>query len=535
MRRRQELQAAPPGKLDWTFHRQYELYRDRSRLTSRLAVLAVGVAALLLFKVVEPFHAISVEVAKKATAIASLEDARVQASLDEEKLRGVTGVYGRVTDILASEPWREIGSELENDARRLDESYSRLIDTGIDELRKALESVPDVPVMVGSAAELNAVRPRPAAFVQWVEPPKPPLTPEPEPAPAEEPVDDVFTRARQRLGKLGLPLPGRKADASSMPVIEALELMQIDPARVADADSFRERDELLFERYRERITEEADEAVAAMVALARNSVIDPLIVTGERAHGRTGSDPLERFEREVTEWARPYRKGEGWYEELRAEPALALELASSFETVLAAIAPDIRRESVAATGDWEEARLHSRELGEELGASIQERDALLTRGGELLPVWIGELISPSHLMQVYPAIVCFLVLLAALSAWRAREHFLRFREGITGAQEYAQLHAVSSAWTLVRRGTLGTLWTLLLFLGCTTAAWLAFERGAGLMTEWSGLPAAQPWPFVVDLAEAMPWFGRAFFLAAGGGVLLTLFVEDGREEQLTAV
>jgi hypothetical protein len=523
----------PQPTLDWSFHRQYELYRDRTRLTSRLAILTIVLSALLLFRVVEPLYGISVEVARKEAAIASLEGSRLESSVRDESLSGVAVVYAQVTSTLEEEPWNRIGSELFERVARLGRAYDRLLGATNDELRKEEESAPQVPVMVGSrlrSLEELALA-RPASF-QWVEPPAPPLRPRPRPqsgneelSPEQQAAVDEFDAARIRLDELGIDVGGGARESrtegktSPLPLAEALEVMGVDATDLAERSSFRERDEYLYRLLRERVAAEAEEAVGALVALGRNG-----IVVDDESSGL--GVPLEELEAAVVEWSKAYAGNAEWRDELLSEPREARRLVESFEAVIATVGPAVLAEGASVRRDHEAAQAHSAELSEDLVAAVGMRDLLFERSERLLPVWVGEFTTPEQVLQGFPTLVCVLVLCVWISAWRAREHFLVFRRSINGPHEVARFNASSSVWTMAKRGPMGTFGTLLLYFGVLAAAYLGFERGTELMTEWAALGVGQPWAITTRISEAVPWFGRALFLACAGGVLLMVSFED---------
>ncbi len=535
---RRELAPAeePRTKADWSFHNRYELYRDRCRTTGRLAALTLAFAALVLFRVLEPFQRLSQDIVGQTAAISALEEAHAAATQRAQRLARATRAFESVTELLDAAPWHAEAAELAREVAHLGRAYQRLVGASAAELEQAvLELERTQPARVGTADRVKAS----AASFQWARPPEPPLSPrrkvEPEgPLLSEEELRAIedFAEARRRLEQLGLPAPSGSPDApppSSTPrpasIAEALETLGIDPTRIAALASVRERDEFAFAALCARANGAADATLRALLDLGRLTVVQPLHAASTEVGRLSAAKSLETFDSELGAWAARTQTAD-LPNRLASDPSQALGLADSFDHVIARLAPALHDEAAALGAEWEASQAHALGLGQELELASGALAESERRCAALVPAWLSNVTHPAQLIQVYPSALLVLLALVAYCAFLARESFIGMLHSHPGSVVLAEVRSTSSPWTLVRRGSLQNSITLCLYLGSLLLVWLAFERGTVLAANWVGLPHSEPWPFTARFIAAAPWFGRAAFLAAAGGLVLTLFADD---------
>jgi hypothetical protein len=141
----------------------------------------------------------------------------------------------------------------------------------------------------------------------------------------------------------------------------------------------------------------------------------------------------------------------------------------------------------------------------------------------VLPSWLGNLVSPPEMIQLFPAVILVLTLCLAFQAWKVRRIYRAL--DATAVEEKVPLGTVAdaSSWTLVARGAAPTGVTLLFFVGGTLLLWFLFEQGSAIAGR-----------FTADEDEALTqliqpqWqasvrtIGRAVFVAALAAVALAM-------------
>lgn len=543
----------PPQRVDWTFHRALEAYRDRSRATGRLVVLTVIFAAVMVARVVEPFGELSRALVRREASVESLSRATVEAGATALGFARQEEALSEAARLLEEAPWRGVGQRLVDEVGGLRAAYQRLVDASPEELRRVMEQRFRSADGAGGALESSAV---PASFRQgprdgpWQAPPEPPLVPrgEQRAGPARTPEAQRaladYDRAVTRLRELGLPVPGQAAGstgAASAPaellppapradlaaLSEAVERLGVDPAQLVRTETRRQRDELLHQRLSERVGAAVDRALGELRALALDGVAASLARSAESA-ALAGDFPAR-----AEAWLAA-RAGDGpWRAGLSDDPARAAELADSFEALVADLDARCAREAGIAAAHHAEAAARAEEVTQELVLVDAELEDIRCEREALVPGWIREAsrdrFGSQELVQGLPYVLAALALVAARSAAASRRRWLTLRREAWWRDALGDVLNAVSPWTPARRDAGGMAVTLACFTACIAAVWVAFEYTTSLTQEWAALPRSDAWGLTVRSGDSLIWFGRALFLALAGCAVLAVL---GEEEEL---
>ena len=100
-------------------------------------------------------------------------------------------------------------------------------------------------------------------------------------------------------------------------------------------------------------------------------------------------------------------------------------------------------------------------------------------------------------------------------------HFRRYIVGKQFAETLCGDPAMSSTWTLIPRGRLGTALTTAAYTLFFLASWWLFEWSIDLLQAWLAIDSSQAWIGAHAVWDGFRWFGRAVFagLVASAWVL----------------
>ena len=283
-------------ELDWTIQRQYELFRERSKLTGRLVVLTLVISTFVLFTVVQPFGDMTAEARLQSEALAVVDATRAEVALKYEQQTELLEHLAGIRKAIDARPWSGQVDELVRSIRTLNTSYQVLINATRDDLEDSqalldhtikADAVPAAFQHPGSTAEFGS---RQSSETD--------ATSDAADASAvhDRALLDAFEQyfaAVERLREIGFHQPDAANGIDAAPtsettqepswkstppptIAEALEAMQVEPTEIFSILSFRDRDEFLFGRLETRVQEVADEAIESIAATFRTTVLAPL-------------------------------------------------------------------------------------------------------------------------------------------------------------------------------------------------------------------------------------------------------------------
>ncbi|MGH7391179.1 MAG: hypothetical protein ACREM3_17230 [Candidatus Rokuibacteriota bacterium] len=459
---------------DFRFERHSELWKEETRHLARWAVGLALFASLALVKVLVPYVGFSDQLAGQQgelkavhADLATIEAERVKLQKVDRQLQAVRAVIER------QKPWMTERDRLIETLRDLQTAHRRLHGASPELVLQALrESGHASPVNVQQAAMAAPTR---LVDHQSIQPGMP-------------------TRVTRSLAG-DAALLGLQADRL---------------AGVASPQAFRQ---LLDEQLQRRIQEAADDKVRRIVERVNEAVIQPVerLVSAEPGATEVIRPGLASLRAEMDRWAREHIGSRAWYETIQQKDRELRELTESLRVRQAAFDGLVKAQEEALKAR-ERARAERQRRAEAQVAGIEKVQARLrTEMQKLLPDLIGGFVSVEEILQLYPLALLGLVGVVAFKAGLVRHHYLVVREGYRARTAPTRDAAMSSLWTLVDRGPLGTAVTAVVYLGGTVLCWWLFERGCGLTQAWlPGHPEAT-WGWIAAWLPAVRWVGRLVF------------------------
>lgn len=463
---------------DFRFERHYELWKEQNKQISRWAYGTVIFATLLLLKVLAPYTNLSGRVAAQETELRkvnadlkAIEDERAALEKIGQRLEAARAIIDR-------EPWTAEKERLKGSLRDLSQAHRMLSEAGPVRILEVIR-------------EGSQVAPAP-------------------------------------LGLQILPLPRQPH-----PLAQAAGLFQLDADRIGvAAGAFRQ---LLEEQWRRRVQEEADEKVRRIFQRVHDDFLQPLerLLREDPGAGRVLPalpSMLARTGSDMDEWVRRHLGNRSWYETIQQKDQELHDLTAFLRQRQGALFALVR-EQQKALEPKKQALAARQQRAEALAAGIRKTlGDLNTQMQKLLPDWLRDLVLPEEMLQLYPLILLGLAGAIGVKAGMVRHHYLVVREGHRLEGGSLRDAAVSSLWTLVFRGPLGTAATCAVYLGGTLLLWWLFERGASLAADWvTGQPSGA-WTATQRWLPTVRRVGRVLF----GGAMLAVVATIVRDRLILA-
>ncbi|MHC5023261.1 MAG: hypothetical protein ACYTGG_05045 [Planctomycetota bacterium] len=563
--------------------RHAELWQGCSRSLGRLVFAGLVFATVVLFKVLIPYaddlDHLALTRAKGAAARTELEAVESRVAQATQ----AADTVGQVSRTIGREPWREEQDALQSSIGRLVTDAEALRGIDPESLRTITRTTPvaippddrqpdirQLPpadrsgeratalhratVSDRTVARLRAISLPALSEIHELEPSilrevltarergaRPNRTALREHGVSEETASLLSTMPLDELNELRrapLRLLQEKKIQDEQFVLDAtgrLGISRDDIEQVRDGQSW---NELVHARLRTAAQTKARESIARMTTRTRRTVIDPLqSVLHEEASGLTGVDDLERsvvdLDRTLTEWETDYAQRDDWYETVTGKETAFEALGEGLRayrdrcrSVTEEILDRLGAEKVALTAE--------RDLAEEQVTDIEaEMEGIDDALQSALPAWLRGLVTIDHAIQLFSFAVLALLLLGCWYAARTRHHFLVVREQMRADGVDDTESAMSTVWTLVYRGPLGTMVTIAAYGLVAGAAWYFILQGAEQAQRWRahdpqdiiGLTATGP--------SLLAWFGPLVCIAAFTLTLLVL-AKDFRDCRRTA-
>jgi hypothetical protein len=480
LRSYEKLGGAPPvnkggrtmADRDFRFERHYELWKEYNTQVSRWAFGTALFAIFLLWKILTPYADLSNQAATQQAALTNLQGELVTIEQGRAALANLASRLEEVRATIERKPWM-----VERD---------RLVETlgDLDWAYRTLSSSSPIAVL--------------------------------------EDMRQTMSEPGSPIGQQ-MPLPSRDPPPLAR-AAATLHLSTDQLTRIASANAFQR---LLAEQLERRVQEEADAKVGRIVQQVNDEVIQPLerLLTHDLHPGtelETVRDMVAQISTDMNRWAQQHIGNPTWYQTIQQKDRELNDLTASLRERQANFLRLVQRQQ--QTLERKQADLAKTEQQIQRQAMVIEKNLgdLDARMQRVLPDWLGDLVSPEDMLQLYPLVLLVLVGVIGFKVGQIRRHYLVVRQNLGLADLSFQDPAFSSLWTLVYRGALGIAATVMVFVGGLILLWWLFESGYGLTATWlAGHPSAA-WSPISDWLPAILWLGRLFFAAALIGVSITL-------------
>ncbi len=457
---------------DFRIERHYEHWKEQNRQMSRWVFGTLIFATILLLKVLGPYTGLSGRV---ATQEAELRKVTADLKVIEEERQALARISERLEAVRATierQPWTSEKERLIVSLRELNQAHNGLASATPGEVLDAMRE--------GSL-------PAPGSIGQQIPPP---------------------------------PRPPH-------PLVQAASILHLDADRIRSAGSPGDLRRLVEEQTHRRVQEEADDKVRRVFQRVNEDFIQPLERLLREDPEATTAFPamapmLVRTRSDMDQWVRQHLGNRTWYETIQQKDQELSELAAFLRQRQEAFTGLVREQQKALEPkkkDLAERQQRVQAQAAGIGKALADLNEKMQK---LLPDWLRDLVLPEEMLQLYSLVLLGLVAVMGFKVGLIRHHYLVVREGKTLSDVALRDGAVSSVWTLVYRGSLGTATTCAMYLGGIAMLWWLFERGSSLAGHWlAGQPSAA-WAATNRWLPVVHWLGRLVFAASTIGVIGTI-------------
>ncbi len=266
----------------------------------------------------------------------------------------------------------------------------------------------------------------------------------------------------------------------------------------------------------EAYTDTADVAIRRMANTVRTNILEPLKKTLESTPEikREIEDlqvHLSTMENTLSQWERNHL-GEKWYLTLEGKGRTVEELDYVINTEMSKFANMLKEKQDGLKQKQTEVAGHLEEM--DIGISEKEKwlADLNQKMQEILPGWAKGFFDVEDVVQLFPlALIVLTTYIVALGV-SLTKHFLFIANEIGLKNADRADPAVSSWWTLVSKGKLGTFLTLATYVGLVLILWLFFEWGYLLFQRWLATTDIRSLLTIMLQSSVFPWLCRVIFL-----------------------
>jgi len=457
---------------DFRLERHYEQWKDQNRQMSRWAFGTLIFATVILLKVLTPYTGFSDRV---ATQEAELRKVNADLKVIEEDRQALAKINERLEAVgvtIERQPWTAEKERLIVSLRELNQAHNRLAGSTPGQILDAMreESLPG-PAPIG-----------------------------------------------QQIPPLSRPIH---------PLVQAATTLRLDADRIRAAGSAGNFPQLVGEQTQRRVQEEADDKARRIFDRVNEDFIQPLerLLREDPEAGKVFpamAPMLARTRADMDQWVRQHLGKRIWYETIQQKDQELSELTAFLRQRQEAFA-GLVREQQKALEPKVKALAERQQTVQAQEAGIRKALAELNdKMQKLLPDWLRDLLSPEEMLQLYPLVLLGLVAVMGFKVGLIRHHYLVVREGKMIADVALRDGAVSSVWTLIYRGPLGTAATCAMYLGGIAMLWWLFERGSSLAAYWLAGKSSAAWAAAERWLPVVHWLGRVMFVTSAAGIVGTI-------------
>ena len=480
---------------DVRLERHGELWKEQNKQLARWTFGLALFASVALIRVLVPYADLADRLKKQQDDLTSLRSDLEAIKAEKVTLDRIDQQLEDVRKQIASEPWMAEKVELVSRLRDLNAAYERLRDAPRERVLQAVREADQASSPAAQRAVMQAQMSGGGAL--------------------QMPNDS------QRI------VPGRltQIENAARGPAEDAALLGLERDRLVDVTS----DEPAWRRYlderlQRQIQQTADDKVRRIVERVNKAVIEPLELSlpagGDPAAQGTLRPQIASLRAEMDRWAHEHIGNRGWYETIQQKDRELGQLTASLRSRQVTFGTLLRGEQQALERKKSDRDRREGQAKTDVAAIESAQGRLGTEMERLLPDWTRGLLSIEEMLQLYPLALLGLVTVVAVKAALVRHHYLVVREGYQ-AQDKNDA-AMSSLWTLVERGPLGTALTALVYLGGSALVWWLFERGCGLAQVWFLAHPSASWGWVAAWLLPIRWAGRLTFTTVLVGVPVIL-------------
>lgn len=281
----------------------------------------------------------------------------------------------------------------------------------------------------------------------------------------------------------------------------------------------------LIQRYRQMRTghgrddyqREADETVNAISQMLRENIITRLRRGAGNADARdTDGGRLDAQINELDQFREGWKAkftGRRWYATLNEKELTMTDLSRELDNRLTSFSDFVARELATIRRTRKAVNEELASLNSKISTEQDKLDQIERDLEDILPEWLRGLVRTNQVIQLMP------LLLLGIAAYVLGLGVIltrHFRHYVTGKQFEDALvtdPAMSSTWTLVPRGPIGTTQTLLAYTAFFAVSWYMLEESTSLVQAWLKIDPAAAWIQTSSAWEGFVWFSRIVFVS----------------------
>ena len=300
-------------------------------------------------------------------------------------------------------------------------------------------------------------------------------------------------------------------------IIEKAESTLKDVARFIEDQPWQKEKNDLIDRYKrmrlsppaegyspERYQREADQTIKEIGRMLDANIALPLQRSAEETAGQHSD--LARLNREISslrrfvvDWENEYI-GKQWYatisEKERAMSGLTGDLNSRLDRFSDVVEAEL--DNVKKAREAVDKKLA--ELNKQIAVDENTLEGIEEELQAILPEWLSGLVRTEQVIQLLPVVLLGAAIYVFAIGLALTRHYRVYITGKQLDEGVAHDPVMSSTWTLVRRGRLGTIQTIIAYGLFFAFSWVMLEKTVALLFEWLAIDDSKAW-----IGERGPW------------------------------
>ena len=214
----------------------------------------------------------------------------------------------------------------------------------------------------------------------------------------------------------------------------------------------------------------------------------------------------------VEQWQREYI-GKNWYATINLKELTMSQLSRELNQHLDRFARFVRQELTAVKRARQAVNQKLESLSAQIDTEGSKLEDIEKELQSILPEWIRGLIDTYQVIQLLPIVLLVAAAYVFVVGINLTRHYRSYITGKNFEEDITNDPAMSSTWTLIPRGSLGTVYTLVTYTLFFLVVWVLFEKSMDLLLAWLAIDSSRAWIGAPGLWEGFLWISRLVFLA----------------------
>ncbi|MCK4674943.1 MAG: hypothetical protein KAT61_03440 [Gammaproteobacteria bacterium] len=276
---------------------------------------------------------------------------------------------------------------------------------------------------------------------------------------------------------------------------------------------------------RKRYQQEADNTINKIAGVLHKNIFTPLQQSTD-GMGTDSANPdvltreVKSLDQFIIDWKKEYIN-KNWYRTIGRKDTTMHELTASLNLKLNSFSNVVKSELVAVNRAKFKLDSELKVLNKKI---VTEADKLKVLDDELqkiLPEWLRGLVKIEQVIQLLPVALFGAAVFVLALGMSLTRHYNVYTSGNELTKHITADPGMSTTWTLIYRGSLGSLLTIAAYTLFVLFAWLLFEKSMLLLLEWLAIDPSGAWVSSHEFWVAFLWLCRAGF------VLLLAYILTG--------